>query len=102
LFDYDATGTQLRKEIKLSSAQIPDYYDYCGSFVYKNNVLQFILTLEGRLTPNGTQFTYEYYLKDHLGNTRALFSVDANCVPKLLETDNYYAFWYANRNSFGK
>ena len=42
---------------------------------------------EGRIITNGG-FTCEYFIKDHLGNTRAV----VNQAGKLTETDNYYPF----------
>jgi hypothetical protein len=35
--------------------------------------LTYILTGEGRLIPNGSTFDREYFLTDHLGNTRVIF-----------------------------
>ena len=42
---------------------------------------------EGRITIDGG-FEYEYFIKDHLGNTRAI----VNQAGELIESDNYYPF----------
>ncbi len=57
--------------------------------MYENNQLQFILTSEGRIMMqnNGT-YEYQYFLKDHLGNTRITLSQNGN----ILQEDAYYPF----------
>jgi len=40
-------------------------------------VIDAIYHEEGRATPSATSWQYEYYLKDHLGNTRVIFT-DSN------------------------
>jgi len=54
---------------------------YAGSFIYKNNsdtsdfVLDYILESEGMADMNGEDLIkYDYFIKDHLGNTRVTFS----------------------------
>ena len=77
---YTAKGEKLRVISQ-------DTSDYCGNTVYKNGELSYILMPEGRIITNGG-FTFEYFIKDHLGNTRAI----VNQASKLTETDNYYPF----------
>ncbi len=57
--------------------------------MYENNQLQFILTSEGRIMMqnNGT-YEYQYFLKDHLGNTRITFDENLN----ILQEDAYYPY----------
>ncbi len=62
--------------------------DYVGSYVYKNNVLQYILTDYGKIIPIGTSFTREYNITDHLGNIRVTF----NETGEILQEDSYYPF----------
>lgn len=52
--------------------------DYCGSYIYENDTIKRILTSEGYIQTEGTNpantisnWKYTYFLKDHLGNTRA-------------------------------
>lgn len=83
LYTYDALGRKLTKQ--LGTANITQYI---GGIQYKNGTLEFIQTEEGRILPNGSSFIYEYFLKDHLGNTRAV--VDQGGTVKQIQ--DYYAF----------
>jgi RHS repeat-associated protein len=58
---------------------------------YTGANLEAIYHGEGRLTPNGGNFFYEYTLKDHLGNARASFRANGTAVTFLEET-HYYPF----------
>jgi len=46
--------------------------------MYVNNALQYIPQEEGRIRVNNsnTDYLYDYYLKDHLGNTRMTITDD--------------------------
>ncbi|MFT4094787.1 MAG: hypothetical protein QM640_14240 [Niabella sp.] len=47
--------------------------------IFENNVLQFVSTSEGRMRPTTaapTTFVDDYFLKDHLGNVRAMITDD--------------------------
>ena len=67
---------------------------YMGSFEYKNGELNQIFTSEGRVRYDATtgEFNYDYYLKDHLGNTRVLFTDDGSGNAEALQVNNYYPF----------
>ena len=70
---YTSTGTKLRKTVKV--AGVAQYVqDYVGGIEYKNGVLEAIYHSEGRITNINGALLYEYALKDHLGNTRIMFS----------------------------
>jgi len=80
---YDAAGNRLRKTIHDDVANTTEVWDYMGNFVYKDNVLQYILNEEGRSRPEvvtsgaqsgQTKFVYDYFIKDHLGNVRSTIS----------------------------
>jgi RHS repeat-associated protein len=63
--------------------------DYVGSIVYENGELSYIQMPEGRFVhTQAGDFAPEYYLKDHLGNTRSIISASG----KILEQDAYYPF----------
>jgi len=88
---YDASGNKLKKTV----GTVNSYYQ--GS-VLKLNGTDIVMTGEGRAVKNGT-WSYEYDLKDHLGNTRVSFSADnASALP--LQYKDYYPFglemarWY--------
>jgi RHS repeat-associated protein len=79
---YDAAGNRLQKKVLNYSTGNTEVYDYIGNFVYKDNVLQYILNEEGRTRPLAianttnagevnTKFVYDYFVKDHLGNVRS-------------------------------
>ncbi|MFL9485750.1 hypothetical protein ACI6Q2_23430, partial [Chitinophagaceae bacterium LWZ2-11] len=84
---YDATGNKLEKRVDELPAQSNNNQEkltnttYLGSYVYENNTLQFFGHEEGRIrkvTPsaynNNSSYVYDYFLKDHLGNTRTVLT----------------------------
>ncbi|MGJ1409051.1 RHS repeat domain-containing protein [Sphingobacterium thalpophilum] len=82
IYSYDANGRKLSKTL---GSAVTDYVD---GIQYENGVLKFIQTEEGRILPNGSSYIYEYFLKDHLGNTRAV--VDHSGTIKQIQ--DYYPF----------
>ena len=66
--------------------------EYIGPFVYRNNVLDYITTSEGRAVFSGGTFSfYEYHIRDHLGNVRVVFRND-NGMPQVIQKNDYYPF----------
>jgi RHS repeat-associated protein len=66
--------------------------------------LEYIHTTEGRIRVAGSNYYYDYYLKDHLGNTRVVFTDENNDnTPEVLQVDNYYPFGmrHGQTNTFG-
>ncbi len=74
-YTYDAAGIKLNKTTD-DNGTIKTT-DYVGGFIYEDDVLQQIAHAEGRVRrkDNG-DMVYDYYLKDHLGNSRVTFSAD--------------------------
>ncbi len=74
-FMYDAAGNKLRKTVTGTTNYVQDYV---GGIEYRtvSNVmtLEAIYHAEGRVTAINGSLKYEYALKDHLGNTRMMFS----------------------------
>jgi RHS repeat-associated protein len=74
--------------------------EYESGIEYDNstNTVAFIQTEEGRARKSGSNYVYEYDLKDHLGNTRVTLTPDPNDgtqqTAKLLQENDYYAFGY--------
>jgi RHS repeat-associated protein len=68
--------------------------DYIGPFVYKNNVLDYIVTSNGRVVFSGGNFSYyEFHVKDHLGNVRTAFKKSASSnTAEVLQKNDYYPF----------
>ena len=89
---YDATGVKHAKFI--DGSETGDRY-YIGNMEYnQTQTLEYIHTSEGRVRYNGVDYAYDYYLKDHLGNTRVSFT-ESSTVPgqvEALQVDNYYPF----------
>ncbi|PWG77981.1 hypothetical protein DDR33_24635 [Pararcticibacter amylolyticus] len=80
---YDASGRKLRKEATGGNR------DYIGGIEYGNDgQIEFIQTEEGRAVKSGENYSYEYMLKDHLGNTRAVVKQDGS----IIQLSDYYAF----------
>ncbi len=96
-YTYDAAGTKLAKTVVTNgTAENILNYRYSGIFLYEgkeNLTLTSIFTPEGRIVPqnNGTamSYSYEYNLKDHLGNTRVTFTGHANGRPEVNQLTSY-------------
>ncbi len=80
-YQYDATGGKLKKIVTdntVTPAKVTTT-DYMGGFVYQNDTLQFLGHEEGRVravfaTGQPLVFKYDYFVKDHLGNTRMVLT----------------------------
>jgi RHS repeat-associated protein len=88
---YDASGAKLGKEATVGGVTTKRWY--CGAMEYDNGRdLSMIHTDEGiiEVTTSGSKpvYNYEYFLKDHLGNTRVVF----NNSGSLLQRTDYYPF----------
>ncbi len=98
---YDQTGKQLRKTAA-PTAGGGYTQDYVDGLEYRTNsggtlTLETIYHTEGRITPFGAAYQYEYTIKDHLGNTRLTFAdLNANGVVDvpgdILQENHYYPF----------
>jgi len=81
---YSATGTKLAM---LKGITVVNFY--AGTCVYKGNkTLDYALHPEGVVRATGQGLSYEYFLKDHLGNVRIVFGSDG----AVLQTTDYYPF----------
>ncbi len=70
-YEYDGTGKKLRKTV--TEGNVPSITDYLNIGQYKEDELEFLSSSEGRILRYANNFNYEYFLKDHLGNTRVTF-----------------------------
>ena len=73
LYFYDAAGIKLRQEM-YKAGILKMKRDYAGEFYYENDTLKFIHHEEGRVVIQNEELSYEYHLRDHLGNNRVTFS----------------------------
>jgi len=87
---YDAEGNKVCK-IRKNGTTVTDKVTYAGSFVYYGSVLAYKLHEEGRIYSNGGYPVDEYFLKDHLGNTRMV----VNGSGTVLQQTDYYPFGMA-------
>ncbi|MDP4210493.1 MAG: RHS repeat-associated core domain-containing protein, partial [Bacteroidota bacterium] len=84
---YSATGEKLAKRMKDNT-----YQYYAGGFVYNNDKsLNYIAFDEGRVKKISSSFSYEYHLKDHLGNTRVAFELSGSSATPV-QVAEYYPF----------
>ena len=67
-YTYDAAGIKLQK--KVNNGGTITTTDYVGGFIYENDQLQQFAHEEGRTRLSNGSLVYDYYIKDHLGNTR--------------------------------
>lgn len=77
-YTYDASGEKLSQTIYNSQHQVQDKTDYIGLMIYHNNVLTQVQHPDGYLTKDGSNFSYYYYLIDHLGSTRVVLQADTD------------------------
>ncbi len=106
-YTYDAAGNKLQKTVTdqtVSPNKISNFF-YAGAFVYRSSylsgntpgpdTLELVTHEEGRLrpvkidttqalTPANLKYIYDYFLKDHLGNTRMVVTTET-------QTDLYAA-----------
>ena len=62
----------------------------------ENLTFKYILTPEGRATYSSGAYTYEYFMKDHLGNTRISFNVPGSTAVIVQQSD-YYPYGMTHR-----
>ena len=91
---YDASGRKWLKVYSDGGSETKTMY--AGSFVYEYDeteseyILDYILNAEGLVEMTGTTINdYQYFLKDHLGNTRVTFSASNGTV---IQSPDYYPF----------
>ncbi|MEM6526192.1 MAG: DUF6443 domain-containing protein [Bacteroidota bacterium] len=73
-YTYDAAGTKLKKLVTKGGTTLSEI-EYAGGVQYENGNLAFVYTSEGRALNKDSQFEYEFFYKDHLGNTRLTYGM---------------------------
>ncbi len=87
-YTYDAAGIKLKKTVN-DNGQITTT-DYVSGFIYENNDLQHFANEEGQVRKNKNgNLVYDYFIKDHLGNTRMTLTedVDVTIYTATMETE---------------
>jgi RHS repeat-associated protein len=81
-YSYDATGAVIKREVTTAGTTTTEYY--LGGFVYEASPtftgIRSVPMPEGRalaVQAGAAQLTYEYHLRDHLGNLRVAFRSQA-------------------------
>jgi RHS repeat-associated protein len=89
---YTSSGVKLKQRLSAGTTLL-----YNGSFVYELDgtangiIVKYILTAEGRANYLPGAYTYEYFMKDHLGNIRINFK-DSSNVAVIIQQSDYYPF----------
>ncbi|MBY0434098.1 MAG: hypothetical protein K2U26_08325 [Cyclobacteriaceae bacterium] len=89
-FTYDASGYLLRKINKRGSTE-ESRVDYVNGIQYYNNALAQVFTPAGRATKYNGAWEYEYFMKDHQGNTRLVFGFLHDTDVYKATMESYYA-----------
>jgi len=91
-YTYDAEGNKLRRVSVIGG--VTKTTDYIGGIEYDNSstAIGFMQTEEGKAVPNGTtNYDYNCYLGDNLGNTRVTFGAKT-AAAVVYQQDDYYPF----------
>jgi RHS repeat-associated protein len=95
---YNAAGNKLRKLLTAGGVTTTTEYENGIEYDNSTSTIAFIQTEEGRARKSGSNYAYEYDLKDHLGNTRVTLTPDpadgTQQKAKVLQENDYYAFGY--------
>jgi len=76
---YDASGIKIQ-QIVHEGAEVKTT-DYMGNYIYEDDEIALIQHDEGRVVPQGSEWEYQYHIKDHLGNVRTTFTT----APKTID-----------------
>lgn len=81
VYTYDASGNKLRKTVTdNTNNNLVTTTTYLNNSVYEQagttstNNLQLITHEEGRIRLDGSNYAYDYFIKDHLGNVRSVLT----------------------------
>ena len=106
---YSADGTLLQRKYIKNNVEVSKI-DYLRGKERINGELKNIYFSDGRIVKTGAAFSFEYWIKDHLGNVRVTFADDNNngliAGAEIRSRNDYYAFgmeWNGilKQNEFG-
>lgn len=95
LFEYDLTGNKLSQSLFSNQGTQIQRVDYIGRHLLVDKSSQIVFHSEGcLLKASGSEWTFCYFLTDHLGSVRVVFEVkDSNSQStKILQVDDFYPF----------
>ncbi|MBL0113096.1 MAG: hypothetical protein IPP42_20590 [Saprospiraceae bacterium] len=75
---YDASGRKLKKILSGGTTK-----SYIGSFEYAGTTVEAVYHSEGRARNNSGTYVYEYVIKDHLGNSRVIFTNTSGAIAQI-------------------
>jgi len=85
-YHNDGSRSKLPKKVMRDDEILSSSLIYLGNLVYDwNGKLQYVLTCEGRLVLDSKTFRVEYFMKDHLENTRATYAYAAPGLSQVAE-----------------
>ncbi len=92
IYYYDAMGTKLKQRVIEDDTVFVCRY-YFNGFEYNDTlVLDIIHNEEGYVSRSTEDYQYNYYLRDHLGNVRVVFTPASTRAEKLIQATDYYPF----------
>ncbi|MDM8176929.1 RHS repeat-associated core domain-containing protein [Olivibacter sp. 47] len=97
-FIYDGSGKKLRS-VNAVNGQTRDYID---GIEYSGTALELIHMEEGRILKGTSGYTYEYILKDHLGNSRSGFRGTNAVATTANFGSDYYPFGLAYQSKIAQ
>lgn len=88
---YNSDGTKLNKTTNATGTAVNTHY--VDGIQYTGSSIDFIQTEEGLARRNGSSYSYEYNLTNHLGNVRLIFNENPTThALAVLQKDDYFAF----------
>jgi len=88
---YNSDGTKLNKTTNATGTAVNTHY--VDGIQYTGSSIDFIQTEEGLARRNGSSYSYEYNLTNHLGNVRLTFNENPTThALAVLQKDDYFAF----------
>ena len=84
---YDAGGRKLRQQMPGRQTA-----DYVGNLIFRGGTLSSVQHAEGQISYVNGSASYEYYLRDHLGNVRVRVRDTGSSGGTVVATHAYYAF----------
>jgi RHS repeat-associated protein len=88
---HAADGSKLEKKSNVTGTSVTTHY--VDGIQYTGSNVDFIQTEEGIARRNGTSYSFEYNLTDHLGNVRVSFNQNPSTgAIAILQKDDYFAF----------